>query len=156
MDLCFPILWGVEYVVFVAVGIATNLVFCDACGNKTQEAIQKTILAVFDEWKLTPQKVCVDSEFVGGDWKKFWDRYDISTVPIPKYSPWPNRAERYVAICKKHIKILAESVQDDPDARLMNMSMICKRAAYARNTQYMKQGRTPIELAFGSVPKERT
>ena len=150
VDLCFPVIFGDRVTVFVAVDLATSLTFCQQIPDNTVASIQSAILDLIDNWHLTPKRVVSDMEFVNSSqWRQFWARYNITPVPTGSYTPWPNRAERVVQILKRIILVLAAGVAADPDLRLTTVAQICKRAATARNEMFLREGVTPLMLAFG-------
>ena len=99
-----------------------------------------------------PKTVVADMAFSHPDFRTFFAFQGINLITTGARTPWPNRAESAVRLFKHQFELMAGMIVDDPLLRNPTFRQLARACCWARNTQLLITGKTPIELAFGRRP----
>ena len=157
IDHCFPKIKDKDYVVFIILDGASQLLSASVTPSKDDEDAQACVLEWMDNYQCWPQTIVGDMAFMGEHWQRFYNHRGIKPIALGPRTPWPNRAETAVRLFKRQLTILVQDALADPTLKQIKgitAQQMVRKCVWARNTQLTFSGKTPIEIAFGRRPPD--
>ena len=142
------------YLALVIIDGASNLLWATALTNL--EAPET--LGAFRQWteenNCVPKGIVGDQAFFTPQFMSYYKFHGITPYPCGPWTPWPNRAETAVRLCKRTWSIMAKVLADEGYAERVTVRQAVKKVAWARNCQLTVSGYSPLEIATGRRPPD--
>ena len=146
-----------KHQLFLVLHGATSLLW----GATQQEGTQPVTQDLCREWmthihSCKPKWVVADMAFFTPSWMTFWKTHGVKTMPTGRATPWPNRAETAVRLFKRQYEKLLIDASAHLTLNKVTPKDLIRECCWAGNTTLTISGHTPVDLAAGRRPTDRS
>ena len=128
------------------------------CENTSPSEVISQLHEWMDTFQVNPKAICADMAFhQAHDMKAFYSHASVERLPTGPHTPWPNRGEMGFRLFKKFLCALVDTASKTPDNTTLSQitpAQLMRKAVTVRNTQVTLSGKTPMELAMDTGPRD--